>query len=596
MNLINISESERKENKKCLGIDFGTTNSVCSIKLDDKLLIVEDKKKNKIIPTVVSYSNDSYQVGNDIDKTKKHSEKIYSIKRFFTISPDKKLFEVNENVKKSPSEISKDFFIYLKDISKNFLNESITDCVLTVPAYFDEKARSGIMRSAFLAGFNVRRLINEPTAAAFAYGLEKKRRGIFLVYDLGGGTFDVSLLKLSDGIFKVIGSSGEANLGGDDFDYLFAKKMLMNNLKLDIGQLDNSDQINIVKQFKFIKEELSKKNSFQKEIIVKNKKIKTNFDLSDLDSSISHLVNKTINITKDLIKECEIEESKINGFILVGGSTRLKIIENEIKKTFCKKIYNDINPDLVVSKGAAFHGFEILNGATNLLLDVTPLSLGIETMGGLTEKIIPRNTPLPCVMEQSFTTNENGQTSIKITIVQGERETTSNNNLLGEFILSGLEPKPAGIPRIKVTFSLDTDGILFVSAVDESSGIENSLVIKTHNDLSLDEMKSIVESSIKNAKKDIDLRLLIETKVKATKFINEVINVKSKMEQLLSKNDYDKINGIIKLMKNEIKKDNKEKIDELIEKLNNSTKKFAQKMIDKNFSEFVGKKIDLLEK
>ena len=211
-------------------------------------------------------------------------------------------------------------------------------------------------------------------------------------------------------------------------------------------------------------------------------------------------------------------------------------------------------------------------------------------MGGLTEKIIPRNTPLPCVMEQSFTTNENGQTSIKITIVQGERETTSNNNLLGEFILSGLEPKPAGIPRIKVTFSLDTDGILFVSAVDESSGIENSLVIKTHNDLSLDEMKSIVESSIKNAKKDIDLRLLIETKVKATKFINEVINVKSKMEQLLSKNDYDKINGIIKLMKNEIKKDNKEKIDELIEKLNNSTKKFAQKMIDKNFSEFVGKK------
>ena len=186
------------------------------------------------------------------------------------------------------------------------------------------------MRSAFLAGFNVRRLINEPTAAAFAYGLEK-RRGIFLVYDLGGGTFDVSLLKLSDGIFKVIGSSGEANLGGDDFDYLFAKKMLMNNLKLDIGQLDNSDQINIVKQFKFIKEELSKK-FFQKEIIVKNKKIKTNFDLSDLDSSISHLVNKTINITKDLIKECEIEESKINGFILVGGSTRLKIIENEIKK------------------------------------------------------------------------------------------------------------------------------------------------------------------------------------------------------------------------------------------------------------------------
>jgi molecular chaperone HscA len=230
------------------------------------------------------------------------------------------------------------------------------------------------------------------------------------------------------------------------------------------------------------------------------------------------------------------------------------------------------------------------------LLDVTPLSLGIETMGGLTEKIIPRNSPVPSIREQEFTTNENGQTSIKIKIVQGEREASDDNHNLGEFVLSGLEPKPAGIPRIKVRFSLDADGILFVSAFDESSLNENSLVIKTNNELSINEMRSIVESSIKHAQKDMDLRFLIESKVKATKLMNEISNAEKLMDKLCSKKEIKNINKIIILMKDEIKNsNNKEKIDKLTETLNESTKEFAEKILNQNFSSFVGKKINQLD-
>ena len=314
-------------------------------------------------------------------------------------------------------------------------------------------------------------------------------------------------------------------------------------------------------------------------------------NLQLLNDSLNELVEKTISIVAKLINECDIQINDIDGFILVGGSTRLKIIKKKITDKFKKPIFDDLDPDLVVSRGAALHGFELLNGSKNLLLDVTPLSLGIETMGGLTEKIIPRNSPVPSIREQEFTTNENGQTSIKIKIVQGEREASDDNHNLGEFVLSGLEPKPAGIPRIKVRFSLDADGILFVSAFDESSLNENSLVIKTNNELSINEMRSIVESSIKHAQKDMDLRFLIESKVKATKLINEISNAEKLMNKLCSKKEIQNINKIIMLMKNEIKNsNNKDKIDKLTETLNESTKEFAEKILNQNFSSFVGKK------
>ena len=285
----------------------------------------------------------------------------------------------------------------------------------------------------------------------------------------------------------------------------------------------------------------------------------------------------------------------MDGIILVGGSTKLKLIPKKIKEYFKKNIYSDLDPDLVVSYGAALHGYELLNGSNNLLLDVTPLSLGIETMGGLMEKIIPRNSNIPIVKEQTFTTNENGQTSIIIKIIQGERETSDKNTLLGEFILSDIEPKPAGIPRIKVRFSLDVDGMLFVSAIDESSGSEKNIVIKTGNDLNIEEMRKIVESSIQNAKHDMDTRLLIESKIKASRLINEIENVRDQIESLCSKKDIESINKTTNMLNTELKKNNKEKIDNLVEILNEKTKDFAQKLIDKNFKNFVGKDLDVLK-
>ncbi len=593
MNLININEPGSNKSKKslCLGIDFGTTNSVCSVKKNDKVIYVKDFDK-EIIPSIVLFKNKKIFVGNQTNNHENLSDLIFSVKRVFTKNPDNKIFETLNAEKKSAIEVSKEIFSYIKNLSQKFLGEYIDDCVLTVPAYFDEKARSGIMRSAFLAGLNVRRLINEPTAAAFAYGLEKKKRGLFLVYDLGGGTFDVSLLKLKDGIFKVIGTSGDVNLGGDDFDYLFAQKILKKEFSLSLNTLNKLEKINFIKKCKSLKEKILTHDSFYELILVKKikKNVLINSDL--LNSSVDELIEKTLSIIIKLINECKIELSEINGIILVGGSSRLKLIKDKLKKKLKIKIFDDLDPDLVVSCGAALHGFELLNGSKNLLLDVTPLSLGIETMGGLMEKIIPRNSPVPSVREQVFTTNENGQTAIKIKIIQGERESSSDNNELGEFVLSDLEPKPAGIPRINVRFSLDADGILFVSASEESSGKEKNLAIKTNSDLSIQEMRLIVESSIKNAKKDIDLRLLIEAKIKAQKAINEIKNVENMMKKLCSKNEIIEINKIIKMMKIELNSDNKEKIIKLVEQLNEKTKGFAEKIINSNFSNFVGKKID----
>ena len=595
MNLINIEEPNKKSlTSKCLGIDFGTTNSVCSIKIGEKVIFIEDSKNIDLIPSVVCFDK-TVTVGNEINLNENLESSVFSIKRYFTDNPDGQIIINSKNESLSPVEIAKEIFSYLKKICHNFLNEEVNDCIITVPAYYDERSRSGIMRSALMSGFNVRRLINEPTAAAFAYGLDKKKRGKFLVYDLGGGTFDISLLNLKDNLFKVIGTSGDAKLGGDDLDQLLLDYILNTHFESIKNDLSHGEKVSLKRASKSIKEKLQSVNKIVVEIIIKNKKKNIEINTNMIEKIFNEIITKTIKITDQLIRDCNVKVDDIDGFILVGGSTKLALIPKKIKEFFKKDIYCDLDPDRVVSYGAALHGFDLMNGSNNLLLDVTPLSLGIETMGGLMEKIIPRNTNIPVVKEQTFTTNENGQTSIKISIIQGERETSDKNTLLGEFILSDIQPKPAGIPRIKVRFSLDVDGILFVSAIDESSGNEKNLVIKTSKDLNIDDMKKIVESSIKNAKEDMDTRLLIESKIKASRLINEIENVKDQIETLCTKKDIENINKTSNMLKKEIKTNNKERIDDLIDNLNEKTKNFAQKLIDKNFQNFVGKDLDVLE-
>ncbi len=601
MSLIKIKEPDSKNEKTefgCIGLDFGTTNSVCSIKIKNKVEFIKDKNENILIPSVVLFDDQKKVAGNNAINIDKDLNSIKSIKRNFTENFDENIYLDNKGKKISSVDIATEIFKHLKENCDNFLKNKIHDCVLTVPAYFDEKARSGIMRSAFMSGFNVKRLINEPTAAAFAYGLEKNKRGTYFIYDLGGGTFDVSVLKLSDGIFKVIGSGGDSKLGGDDFDKVFAEKILKDFFNESFSKISIKDQRRTLNKCKFLKEKISDKEFFNETFVINNfsKKLKITSNL--FNSAVDYLIDKTLEISDRLLTECNLESKSIDGFILVGGSTRLKRIEEKIKKKFGIKIFNNINPDLVVSVGASLHGYELLNGSKNLLLDVTPLSLGIETMGGLMEKIISRNSSIPCVKEQSFTTHENGQTAIKINILQGERETIEHNRSLGEFILTGLEPKPAGVPRINVRFSLDADGILFVSANDENSSNESNLVVKADKNLSIDEMRRIVESSIANAKNDMNERMNIEAKIKGRKAINEIESVKDELQILCNNDELKEIMNLLKelndiILSSDIDSD---AINDLTDKLNESTKRFAQKKIEKDFSQMVGKDLKGIEK
>ena len=588
MNLLTIEEPKNnKEKNICLGIDFGTTNSVCSVITDEKISFIKDEKNCELIPTLIYYKNGIKKFGNNISE-KETVDSIKSIKRNFLKDPDNKIF-LNENEQKiSTIEVAKDFFIYLKSLCDSFLKLKGYDCVLTVPAYYDEKARSEIMRSAFLAGFNIKRLINEPTSAAFAYGIEKSKTGTFFVYDLGGGTFDISILKLSDGVFKVLGTSGDPVLGGDDFDLLYASYLAKKNFDLDLNKVDIQERKRFIDYVKKIKENFESKNNFEENIKFNSISKKIKFKKEEFNESIYKLVDKTINISKSLCDELNITDEDVDGIILVGGSTRCEFVKEMLKDKFSTKIYDDTNPDLVVSRGASLHGNDLINGSKNLLLDVTPLSLGIETMGGLMEKVISRNTPIPAIKEQTFTTSENGQTSLKIKILQGERETSENNISLGEFVLSGLDPKPAGIPRIIVRFSIDVDGILVITAIDESTGMKENLVIKTDDNINIKDLKEIVESSIKNAEEDVSFRMLIEWKIKAKKIINEIHYYQKDIEKLCEKKNIENISNLINMLQKELNKNDKDKIEQLYKKLNKETEFFAEKKIGSEFSNLVG--------
>ena len=588
MNLLTIEEPKNnKEKNICLGIDFGTTNSVCSVITDEKISFIKDEKNCELIPTLIYYKNGIKKFGNNISE-KETVDSIKSIKRNFLKDPDNKIF-LNENEQKiSTIEVAKDFFIYLKSLCDSFLKLKGYDCVLTVPAYYDEKARSEIMRSAFLAGFNIKRLINEPTSAAFAYGIEKSKTGTFFVYDLGGGTFDISVLKLSEGVFKVLGTSGDPVLGGDDFDFLYSSYLAKKNFDLDLNKVDVQERKRFIGYVKKIKENFESKNNFEENIKFNSISKKIKFKKEEFNESIYKLVDKTINISKSLCDELNITDEDVDGIILVGGSTRCEFVKEMLKDKFSTKIYDDTNPDLVVSRGASLHGNDLINGSKNLLLDVTPLSLGIETMGGLMEKVISRNTPIPAIKEQTFTTSENGQTSLKIKILQGERETSENNISLGEFVLSGLDPKPAGIPRIIVRFSIDVDGILVITAIDESTGMKENLVIKTDDNINIKDLKEIVESSIKNAEEDVSFRMLIEWKIKAKKIINEIHYYQKDIEKLCEKKNIENISNLINMLQKELNKNDKDKIEQLYNKLNKETEVFAEKKIGSEFSNLVG--------